>query len=117
MSYTPTVWKKGDKITSEKLNKLENGVAGSGGGVLVVHANESGALDKTWQEMADAVEAGIVCTFHFGEIVSDNGLTVWYLTGIFAGDGEYGVAVSNSGDTVTFIADSASGYPVVENGG
>lgn len=36
MSYTPTNWKAGDVITSEKLNKLENGVAaaGSGGGAF-----------------------------------------------------------------------------------
>ncbi|MDN6491158.1 MAG: hypothetical protein L0K14_00530, partial [Leuconostoc sp.] len=27
MAYTPTEWKKGDTITSEKLNKIENGVA------------------------------------------------------------------------------------------
>lgn len=29
MSYTPTNWKTGDKITAEKLNKLENGVGNS----------------------------------------------------------------------------------------
>ena len=28
MSYTPTVWASGDLITSTKLNKLENGLAG-----------------------------------------------------------------------------------------
>jgi len=27
MTYTPTNWKRGDVVTSEKLNKLENGVA------------------------------------------------------------------------------------------
>ena len=26
MSYTPTNWKNGDKITSEKLNKIENAI-------------------------------------------------------------------------------------------
>ena len=50
MSYTPTEWKAGDKITSTKLNKLENGVANSG--ALIVHDDEStGALDKTWAEI------------------------------------------------------------------
>jgi len=39
MSYTPTVWKSGDVVTSAKLNKLENGVAAAGGGsVLVINA-------------------------------------------------------------------------------
>lgn len=32
MSYEPTVWKTGDIVSSEKLNKLEEGVANSGGG-------------------------------------------------------------------------------------
>ena len=31
MAYTPTVWQTGDTITAEKLNKLENGVANTGG--------------------------------------------------------------------------------------
>ena len=31
MSYEKTVWTKGDKITSEKLNKLEDGVVNSSG--------------------------------------------------------------------------------------
>lgn len=32
MAYTPTEWSKGDIITAEKLNKLENGVVSAGGG-------------------------------------------------------------------------------------
>lgn len=31
MAYTPTTWANGDTITAEKLNKLEQGVANSGG--------------------------------------------------------------------------------------
>lgn len=27
MAYTPTEWKANDEITSEKLNKIENGIA------------------------------------------------------------------------------------------
>lgn len=29
--YTPTVWQTGDVITAEKLNKIENGIAGASG--------------------------------------------------------------------------------------
>ena len=29
MSYEPTIWKKGDKVTSTKLNKIENGIQGN----------------------------------------------------------------------------------------
>lgn len=32
MAYTPTVWKTGDVVSSEKLNKMENGIANAGGG-------------------------------------------------------------------------------------
>ena len=34
MSYTPTNWKAGDTVTSTKLNKMEQGIAASGGGLL-----------------------------------------------------------------------------------
>ena len=60
MSYTPTVWASGDIVTSTKLNKLENGVASAGGGgsVLIVNVDGNGTLDKTWQEIHDALEEG-----------------------------------------------------------
>ena len=104
-SYEPTVWAAGDNITSAKLNKLEEGVANSGGGGvfivnIVPHSREvtdSGSeggtklslqasageaaeetptetgqlspfnsslpayqavLDKTWNEIMDAVNEG-----------------------------------------------------------
>lgn len=37
--------------------------SGSGGGVLVVHEDEDGALDKTWQEIADS---DLCILNHFG---------------------------------------------------
>lgn len=53
MAYDPTVWKSGDTITSAKLNKLENGLAeasggGTGGGVLMVIADEPMASPPSW---------------------------------------------------------------------
>lgn len=113
MSYTPTNWKAGDVITSEKLNKLENGVAGSGGGALIVNDNDSGTLDKTWQEISDAVEAGSVVLVYNG---SDIDRSIRYLGGLFSEDGDYGVAFvdysSGSARIWLFVADSADGYPV-----
>ena len=53
MAYEPTNWQAGDIVTSAKLNKLEQGVANSGG-ILVVHEDENGRLDKTWQEIYNA---------------------------------------------------------------
>ena len=59
MSYTPTEWKTGDIVSSQRLNKLEEGVANAG--TLTVHLNqgsESSAsalvMDKTYQEIFDA---------------------------------------------------------------
>ncbi len=63
MSYEPTNWKAGDVVTSAKLNKLEQGVANAGGGVLVVGtvpvANRI-VCDKTAAEMWAAAKAGAV---------------------------------------------------------
>lgn len=57
MSYTPTEWKSGDIVTSEKLNKLELGVAEVlPGGIVATESAcpDGGILDKTWQEIHDA---------------------------------------------------------------
>lgn len=40
MSYEPTNWKTGDVVTSAKLNKLEQGVAGGGSGVKVLTVSD-----------------------------------------------------------------------------
>lgn len=65
MSYEPTVWKSGDVVTSAKLNKLEQGVAGggSGGGMLLLHVDENGALDKTYAEIVETAQTSVVNVF------------------------------------------------------
>ena len=42
MSYEPTNWKAGDVVTSAKLNKMEQGIAASGG-IRIVHLTEEDA--------------------------------------------------------------------------
>jgi hypothetical protein len=39
-----------------------SGGGSSGGGVLVLHEDENGTLDKTWQEIHDALGAGTLVT-------------------------------------------------------
>lgn len=62
MAYEPTNWKTGDVVTSEKLNKLENGVANGGGFLKVASSLDDQerveTMDKTWQEIHDALVNG-----------------------------------------------------------
>lgn len=51
MAYEPTVWATGDVVTSQKLNKLEEGVANSGGGlsnlpVIKLDGNDTTPIDE-----------------------------------------------------------------------
>lgn len=109
MAYTPTNWKSGDVVTSAKLNKLEQGVASSGG-VLVVHVSVGGVLDKTYREI-DA--AGL----SFIEMTNE-GITGYLpLTekGIDAG-GKYALSYYDFSARVeiNFAAESEDDYPAVQ---
>lgn len=41
MSYEPTIWKKGDKVTSTRLNKIENGIQGNDEEITSIKENLS----------------------------------------------------------------------------
>ena len=106
MSYEPTNWKAGDTVTSVKLNKLEQGVARAG--VLVVGIDdETGALDKTWQEIHDA---------GFTVVKHDNvhGTIIGYVTMVGQGDGVYALEIWEDEDYITCITNSADGYPIAQ---
>lgn len=109
MSYTPTNWKAGDIITSERLNKLENGVAGAGGGgVLVVNFVEDGEtmrLDKTAGELWAAIESSSILL----KDVFDGNYNYTALTTAALSDGTYGFTFS--GDE--YGAPSADSYPIL----
>ena len=59
MAYEPTNWKSGDVVTSAKLNKMEQGIANSGG-VLFVTVGESNICDKSYNDIKTAIEDGIL---------------------------------------------------------
>ena len=113
--YTPTVWAAGDTVTAAKLNKMEQGIADgcSSGGGLVVHANISGGssvLDKTWQEIWDAMESGqsvLVMSSSsgsgFGSVDHAYATSIYFETGEFT---EYIVEANGN-----FSASSPSDYP------
>ena len=102
MSYEPTTWKSGDTVTSAKLNKMEQGIANAGGGgVLIVHDVDS-TLDKTWQEIHDAIlSVGAVVE------VNNGGITLFTFAGT-DGAGTYHVDTA-IGDE--YYTDSTDGYP------
>ena len=66
MAYTPTEWQSGDIVTSAKLNKIENGIAGAGGGNPVVEmSTEDGqtyTCDTTCEELTAMKDNGTAFT-------------------------------------------------------
>lgn len=112
-----------DKVLTIDANGVpvwaENSGGGSGGGVLVVHIDEEySALDKTWQEIHDALAQGTSCVTLYTED-DDNvvqGLIASVVTGGPPDLRVYTVhAITTQGDTVageTWIATSRDGYPV-----
>lgn len=107
MSYTPTEWKSGDVITSENLNKLEQGVAaagGGGGGVLVVNDN-NGTLDKTWKEINDAYTLGTTVL-----ISVFNGTAMFAVQVSGLNNGSYAIQIVGN----AYFTNTEDGYPVVQ---
>lgn len=92
-----------------------NGGGGGGGGVLVVHGDgDTGVLDKTWQEIADA---------DFAVMKGGGGgfTLIAPLVSTEAVENEYYVTFADIsvGGTITYyngLATSASGYPVLQQG-
>ena len=93
--------------------------AGGGGGVLVVGVDaDTGALDKTWQEIYDAG----FCVVLLEEDENKMYLPVFWAftrTDLVTGETEYCVKAYYFAEQVTntFIATSTSGYPVLEQEG
>ncbi len=94
MAYEPTVWKTGDIVSSEKLNKIENSIANTG--ILVVNVTPTvtkienntfftnGTVDKTYDEMLEAYNAGklvvVYAKFEYGSGPADVSAILMYDT-------------------------------------
>ena len=122
MSYEKNIWKTGDVITSIKLNHMEDGIANAGDILVIGGLNcgmgqtsyqFTGMADKTWQEIDNALAAGVRCVVvgsgmggHIQLIVSgtrcDNENYIFYIS-----DGQ--------NDPIFFTTTSADGYPISQS--
>lgn len=118
MSYNKQTWATGETITAEKLNHIEDGIADNAvASTLVVHINADGngdpTMDKTWQEIYDALESGaiVVCP----DNANENGVSLYMF--MYAGEqvGTYIVKAEQSAD-IAFTTNSSNGYPKLQNG-
>lgn len=87
-----------------------SGGGSSGGGVLVVHQDENGVLDKTWQEIHDAGVSVLLVNV-------DSKVYVNHCMDIDSHGSAWSVLYANTerdGTTFTshYVASSANGYPV-----
>lgn len=94
-------------IINYALSKKNGG--GSGGGVLIV-TRTAGTLDKTWQEIVDAMSTtGAVLAFYEDGSIYD--LKTFTNASVDDKADEYIVSTAD-GASGTYVASSASGYPV-----
>ena len=115
MAYEKNTWKTGDVVTSAKLNHMEDGIAS--GEVMVVNATvdeSASTLDKTWQEIRDALAAGVMVIVAVA--LDEYDVTQWmcYRAMYLDFTKTYSVMVAHYGQTVSvasFDSKSADGYP------
>lgn len=105
MAYEPTNWKTGDVVTSAKLNKLENAVAQSGG-VYIVH-DVDGTLDKTFNEIASAIENNAI-------MIVVSGKAIFYgFVDTFNND-FFEMGTTIAGHLKKYVATSREAYPTLQ---
>lgn len=89
------------------------GGGGSGGGVLVLHMDyDTGALDKTWQEIYDGLLDGIVFVLPSNEGTEEEPACMLYVVNTAYLSADYIVDATALGSRLTFYASTANDYPV-----
>ena len=117
MAYEPTTWKSGDVVTSSKLNKLEQGVAGAS---LVVNVDmQNMRFDKTAKEIGDACKTGVVVLIT-PSMNEHNVVVAYFVSKIVMADGDHAGQIAINfylpveGTTITAYALTENDYPVPE---
>ena len=68
------------------------GSGGGGGGYFQIEVDDDGVLNKTWQEIYDAVKAGMYCTIRYVDEGADWDTTlVETITNVYRDQSTYGV--------------------------
>ena len=92
--------------------KWENG---GSSGVLVIHLGEMGVMDKTWQEIHDALAAGVVMVFTYSPF-GNGEIYMAFINTAYPDVDMYGVtAISAQGTVPTILiagCASANDYPM-----
>lgn len=115
MAYTKNTWKTGDIVSSQKLNHMEDGIANSEnvfivGGVMLDDDGEinSGTLDKTWQEIHDAMQSKIAVA-----VVTDgDNVFQWMIDSVFynSENAKYVVKIGSK----YFVTYAKNGHPTLD---
>lgn len=130
MAYNPTNWECGDVVTAELLNKLEeavenlsvivDGMDGGDSKFVIGLDTSTNKLDKTWQEIYDAMNQGQSAVVRFS--TPTGSIHESPVTSVVSAD-SYSVTVITppvgteaSVQTSVFIASSANGYPKFRGG-
>lgn len=84
MAYEPTQWRSGDTITSERLNKMEQGIAGSGD-VYVLHTTMTKTTDEnnhltTTYSRVELREDGLPILLIIDNVIDGGDNTTWAVT-------------------------------------
>lgn len=108
MSYEAKTWSAGDTVTSAHLNRIEQGIANAGG-VTIIHISEDNGylvMDKTWQEIYDAMMNGACIV----EQSTDNSISL--IRQVRQDTDKYYVFVANSiSSGMSYSCSSPNDYP------
>ena len=117
MSYTPTVWNTGDIVSSQRLNKLEEGVKDAYE-VMVINGTVTfddrtqavftATMEKTAEEIYNAAEAGMLLVFAYTIGTSKN-MAIIDSVNKSQEDDSYAINVNALG--IVLNAANGSGYP------
>ena len=120
MAYTKQTWVTGDIISAEKLNHMEDGIAGALTALRLTEtvSGTTHTLDYTWKQIHDFMSAGGIVYMTYEGEYEDGGITdyyVFYSTNISCSDSvssnvhTYHVLDGSYGSD--WYCDTETGYP------